>query len=72
MSERYKVCGVELMRCRSDGRLMTDYLCSIGLCAGHYLIQPARPSLFELLLLKAGIYNQVKLRWWGFMEWLSR
>ena len=68
----YHVCGVEVMRCLTDGHLMTESLAKEGFCAGHRLAQPAYPTLSELVLLKFGIYARAKSTYWRFLKWLSK
>ena len=72
--KKYAVAGIEVYRCLSDGRLMTNALCARGFCGGHRLAQPAYPSLGDLLLLRCGerVYDGVKSAWWGVLAWLSR
>ena len=70
--KKYAVAGVEVMRCMADGRLMTEWLCRTGLCAGHKLAQPAYPSLLDLLLLRLRVYEVVKFNYWRLLAWLSR
>ena len=72
--DKYRVRGIEVFRCLTDGRLMTESLCRRGWCAGHRLAQPAYPSARELLTLLAGekCYNAVMSSWWRLLAWLSR
>ena len=63
---------LELYRCKSDRRLLTDALCAQGFCAGHYLAQPAYAGLLELILLKLGVYEQVAAAYWRLLCRLSK
>lgn len=74
VNEKYKRCGVEVFRCLTDGKLLTEVLCQEGWCLGHRLGQPAFPSLSELMILRLGerVYNRVMSAWWRLLLWLSR
>lgn len=53
------------MRCMTDNRLMTENLCRLGFCAGHYLKQPAYPNVFQYLLFKIGLYEPLCAWYWN-------
>lgn len=55
---------IETYRCRTDGRVMTENLCKMGFCAGHYLNQPANPSILSVIALKLGVYEWLMKNKW--------
>lgn len=42
---------LEIDRCRADGRIVTNSQSSLVAHEGHYLVQPTRISLFEMILI---------------------
>lgn len=42
---------LEIDRCRADGRLVTNSQASLAAHEGHWLVQPTRLSLFEMILV---------------------
>lgn len=56
-SEKYPV----YYRCKTCGRLLTDSIMELGICAGHQVQYATSGTLFEWILIKLNLWEGINL-----------
>ena len=49
------------LRCINCGRLLTDKLIKLGICAGHKMTYASQGNFFEWILIKLGIWEIIAI-----------
>ena len=52
---------LKFIRCDSCGRLLTDSIIALGICAGHKMRVACEGNFMEWMLIKIGVWERINL-----------